>query len=86
MNTTTDGGNQQRSGLRGDPGADRTSGVDTRDQEIRDLRSQRDALLSALKGLVAETIRCDCPGLYGVGQDEPVMEAAKAAIALVEGR
>lgn len=32
MNTTTDDGNQQRRGLRGDPIANRTTGADTRDK------------------------------------------------------
>jgi hypothetical protein len=48
--------------------------------------AERDArVLRALEALVAETERCDRPGLYGVGSDEPVMHAAHAAIAELKG-
>jgi hypothetical protein len=39
------------------------------------------ALREGLSNLVAETIRCDCPGLYGVSQQDPSFIAARALLA-----
>jgi len=45
---------------------------------------ERNALMTALKALVAETEAKDNPSDMGVSRDEPVMVAALAAIAKVE--
>jgi hypothetical protein len=42
---------------------------------------EAERLREALVALVRETERCDRPGLYGVGTDDPVMVAARAALA-----
>jgi hypothetical protein len=47
--------------------------------------NSHDELLSALEALVAETERCDKPGLYGVGSGEQVMVNARAAIQRARG-
>lgn len=53
--------------------------------EVATLRAERDRLRAALEALVAETERCDRPGLYGVGTDDDVMVAARAALTASPG-
>lgn len=45
--------------------------------------STHEQIVEALKDLVAETERCDRPGLYGVASDDDVMTKARAALDLV---
>lgn len=39
-----------------------------------------DRIVAALRSLIAETERCDRPGLYGVSSDDAVMIEARAAV------
>jgi hypothetical protein len=46
--------------------------------------NSHDQLVAALEALIAETIRCDKPGIYGVSQEADVVKNAQAALARVK--
>lgn len=58
MKDTQVDGNQDERGLRGDPGADRTAGDGTRDQEIQQLVADRDHAREERDTLLAEVCIC----------------------------
>lgn len=54
-------------------------------QDVANLLGAAPQLYEALEALIAETKRCDTPGLMGVGSDEDVIQKAEAALKSARG-